>query len=304
MIELNKEKRAIFESLTDKDIMSNKCKNYISVTDVKTMLSSPFDGDTIAQGLVDKYYDMPSSKYYHMSKEQILESWSQKGQISMQYGRLLDECAEQLLEVRDEDEYEMFLMDNNYDDDDRFKGNVDAMQEFIETITKSGDVEYIGREIPVCYHIDNKIKPDEADNGYYLKGRIDALFYNKRTNKYIIIDWKSDEKIYTEPDKWSKPCLGPGAGHYQISWVLYTYQLYSYKMALLQNWLKDIEPDNIDVYICNCPHKPYKDEHAIYKDKKFVLLPPAFKYNSEKLNKAYLFAIKKKLLMLKKDKNK
>lgn len=42
--------------------MSNKVKNYISVTDVKSMLSPPFDGDTIAQNLVDKYYNVPDSK--------------------------------------------------------------------------------------------------------------------------------------------------------------------------------------------------------------------------------------------------
>lgn len=303
MININKEKREIFESLSDKDIMANKVKNYISVTDIKAMLSSPFDGDTIAQNLVDKYYNVPDSKYYKMSKEAILESWAYKGQVSMQYGQLLDECAEQLLEKQDEDEYEMFLMDNNYDDDDRFKGNVDAMQEFIDTVIKSSDdIEYIGREIPVCYHIDNKIKPDEQDKGYYVKGRIDALFYNKKKDRYIIIDWKSDEKIETETTKWSKPCLGPAMGHAQISWNLYTYQLYTYKMALLQNWLKDVDESKIDVFICNCPYKQYNDEHAVYKDKKFVLLPPAFKFNQEHLNKVYLFAIKKKLLMLKKDK--
>ena len=115
----NKEKyNEVFGKFTDKDVMNgkvdnhSKCENYISVTDVKAMVSSPFDSDGIASNLVNKYYNDSTSKYYHLSKEQILESWSNKGALSMEYGKLLDECANQLLEVQDDEEYEMFLLDN------------------------------------------------------------------------------------------------------------------------------------------------------------------------------------------------
>lgn len=303
----------IFGKFTDKDVMSgnvdghSKCENYISVTDVKAMLSTPFDGDKVASGLVDKYYNDPTSKYYKLTKEQILESWSNKGAISMEYGRLLDECANQLLEVQDEDEWEMFLLDNNYDDDDRFKGNVDAMNSFISRLSKpslnknESDIEYIGREIPVCYEIQDE---DCNNTGKYVKGRMDALFYNKELNKYIIVDWKSDEKIDTMPTRWTKNCLGAAKDFPQISWYLYSIQLYTYKMALLQTWLKDVDPSNIECFICNCPKTPYTDEHDetrnLTASVPYNLYKMAFDYDTSLLNKIYSFALKKKLLQLKK----
>lgn len=306
----NKEKyNEVFGKFTDKDVMDgkvdkhSKCENYISVTDVKAMVSSPFDSDGIATNLVNKYYNDPTSKWYKLSKEQILESWSNKGALSMEYGKLLDECANQLLEVQDDEEYEMFLLDNNYDDDERFKGNVDAMNAFIDRLAKrnkngenkENEIEFIGREIPVCY---------EIEDGKYVKGRIDALFYNKFTKDWIIVDWKSDEKIETNTTKWTKSCLGPAKNYPQISWYLYSIQLYTYKMALLQTWLKDVDQSHIKCFICNCPKTPYTDEHDETKNLTtsvpYNLYKMAFEYEPETLNKIYSFALKKKLLQIRK----
>ena len=294
----NKEKNKYFlEEVTDKMVMDgqtgrNKCTGYISVSDVKTMVTTPFDSENVASGLVERYYNDSSSRYYQQTKEQILASWDKKAKQSLHYGQLLDKCAEKLLEndVNSEEDFEMFLLDNNYDDDSQLQSMVGAMQDFLNLLeTKHGsDYEFIGREIPVAYEIGD-------NSGKYVKGRIDALFYNKKTNKYIIIDWKSDDRLEEIPNKWTVKCLGPAADYYQLNYYTYTMQLYSYKLALLQSWLTDKTEDDIQVFICNCPKVQLTGEQ-----RKFKLFQPAFDLNKEQMDKIYDFAFKKKSLLWKK----
>lgn len=275
------------------NIKDNYLSNVISVSKVKTLIAPKFDGDKVASGLVERYFNDSSSQYYQMTKENILESWSSKGATSIEYGKLLDSTAEQIFEVQDEDELEMFTLDNNYDNDDRFKNIVDTLIEFNNDLSNKGYIEYVGREIPIYY---NNIEDDLT-----VIGRIDALFYNSKSKKWMIIDWKSDEQIKTTVNKYTEHCLGPAKTLYNLSWYLYTLQLHTYKAALLQNYLpEETTQEQVEVYVCNIPQKPYEDKNDLVLNRHpYKLFGEAFNYDEEFLNKIYQFSYKKDKLLKK-----
>lgn len=280
-LNINKEKRNIINQLFGEKAYT---ENYVTVSDVKTLVCDKFDSDKVAGELEEKNFNNPDSKYYQMTKEQILESWNEKAKLSMNYGKLLDSAAEQLLEVRSEDEWEMFLLDNNYDCDEKFSAPVDAIQSFLKDCANKG-IEYVGREIPIAYNVEGV---------GYVRGRIDCLLYNKEKDKFIIIDWKTDDSIDTMPNRWTKPCLGPASAILQLNSQTYTLQVYSYKAALLQTVLKGTDPNKIQCFICNCP------KYKVDGTAKYTLYPAQFDYNEEQLNKIYSFCIKKKSILNKK----
>lgn len=282
-LKINEEQREKIAPLFSSGISA---KNFVSVSEVKTLVSDKFDSDGVAQKLYEDNFNNTNSKYYGMTKQEILDSWEKKAKLSCDYGKLLDSTAEHLLETRNEDEYEMFLLDYSYEDDESFKNEVDGITSFLETCALGG-AEYIAREIPVCYKVD-----DDS----VVKGRLDCLLYNPKKGNYIIIDWKSDDKIQTEADRWTKNCLGAAKDYLQINSHLYTLQLYTYKAALLQSVLKGVDPDKVLCFVCNCP----KHEVAGYPNK-FKLYEAAFPYDEEKLNKIYSYCIKKKALSKKQE---
>lgn len=271
----------------NENIKNNYLSNVISVSKVKTLIAPKFDGETIAAGLESRYFNDPTSKYYKMSKESILESWADKGAVSMEYGKLLDSTVEQVLEIQDEEEFEMFTLDNNYEYDERFTRIVDTFMGFYIDLVNKAYIEYVGREIPIYYN--------NTENDLSVIGRIDALFYNSKTNKWMIIDWKSDDQIKTMVNRYTEHCLGPAKPLYNLSWYLYTIQLHTYKAALLQNYLPEgTKTEDVEVYICNIPQKPYQDENDLAKNKHdYKLFGEAFKYDEELLNKIYAFSLKK-----------
>ena len=278
------------------NIKDNYLSNVISVSKIKTLIVPKFDGETVAAGLESRYFNDPTSKYYQRTKETILESWADKGAESKEYGKLLDSTVEQILEIQDEEEFEMFILDNNYEYDERFAEIVDTFMKFYTDLFNKGYIEYVGREIPVYYN--------NPGNDLSVIGRIDALFYNRKANKWMIIDWKSDEKIKTDVNCYTERCLGPAKSLYNLSWYLYTIQLHTYKAALLQNYLPEgTKPEDVEVYICNIPQKPYQDENDLVKNNhNYKLFGEAFNYDEELLNKIYVFSMKKDKLSKKKNK--
>lgn len=281
-LNINEEQRAHIAPLFS---MAPPEGNYITVSEMKTLITDKFDSDAVAADLERKNFNKPDSKYYNMTKEQILESWSKKAADAVNYGKMLDSVAEAVLEDRDELSYDELLLDNNYDDDARCESVVDAFNEFISKCA-SASIEYIAREIPVCY------KPDGCN--MYMKGRIDCLLYNKKTNKYIIIDWKTDDTIETEPNRWTKQCLGAARDFMQLSLHTYSLQVYSYKAALLQTVLKDVNPDDIVCCICNCPKSGNEGKRA-------RVYTAYGEYDKNVLDKIYCFCAKKKAIMLKRN---
>lgn len=266
----------------------------LSISNALNMLLTPFDSEGVSQKVYENHYDNPQSEYYHMTAEQIREAWSAKGATSTHYGSLLDDYIGCIL-TGNENDLRLFKLDNGYDYDERLHGLCDSFDNFYSVLSKSGDTEFIDREKYLYLKVKNPFHNEEGQNEYmYMYGRFDALFRNKRTGKYILIDWKSSGTVDKVADKWTKKMLGPMFKYPQLNWYQYTLQLYFYKQALLNSGYlpKGTSPDDIVVMIVNLPGKIIEGCGQNYQ-----IHQGAIPYNETELNNFYEFAIKKYILL-------
>ena len=266
----------------------------LSISNALNMLLTPFDSEGVSQKVYENHYDNPQSEYYHMTAEQIREAWSAKGATSTHYGSLLDDYIGCIL-TGNENDLRLFKLDNGYDYDERLHGLCDSFDNFYSGLSKSGDTEFIDREKYLYLKVKNPFHNEEGQNEYmYMYGRFDALFRNKRTGKYILIDWKSSGTVDKVADKWTKKMLGPMFKYPQLNWYQYTLQLYFYKQALLNSGYlpEGTSPDDIVVMIVNLPGKIIEGCGQNYQ-----IHQGAIPYNETELNNFYEFAIKKYILL-------
>lgn len=269
----------------------------ISISAINGYLAPPFDKEGVARKCEEKG-KTKQCQWIGMTAEQIMQLWEDKAAVSRDYGKRLDSYVEAKLEG-DEDDMEMWNLDNDKEGDARLKSHCDAFDQFYCRIMKSGDVVYVGREIEVY----NELATDKGQQ-FYVKGRLDALFYNKRTDTWIIIDWKSNECISTRGDRWTEHLLGPAKNLLNLDWNTYTLQVYNYKEALLKHYLPEgTDPSHVQCMIVNLPKAPYENpDAAIGKGEVYKAYMPAFPYNQDFINKVYVFGFKKDQLMKKKQK--
>ena len=266
----------------------------LSISNALNMLLTPFDSEGVSQKVYENHYDNPQSEYYHMTAEQIREAWSAKGATSTHYGSLLDDYIGCIL-TGNENDLRLFKLDNGYDYDERLHGLCDSFDNFYSVLSKSGDTEFIDREKYLYLKVKNPFHNEEGQNEYmYMYGRFDALFRNKRTGKYILIDWKSSGTVDKVADKWTKKMLGPMFKYPQLNWYQYTLQLYFYKQALINSGYlpEGTSPDDIVVMIVNLPGKIIEGCGQNYQ-----IHQGAIPYNETELNNFYEFAIKKYILL-------
>ena len=266
----------------------------LSISNALNMFLTPSDSEGVSQKVYENHYDNPQSEYYHMTAEQIREAWSAKGATSTHYGSLLDNYIGCIL-TGNENDLRLFKLDNGYDYDERLHGLCDSFDNFYSVLSKSGDTEFIDREKYLYLKVKNPFHNEEGQNEYmYMYGRFDALFRNKRTGKYILIDWKSSGTVDKVADKWTKKMLGPMFKYPQLNWYQYTLQLYFYKQALLNSGYlpEGTSPDDIVVMIVNLPGKIIEGCGQNYQ-----IHQGAIPYNETELNNFYEFAIKKYILL-------
>lgn len=261
----------------------------VSISNALDMLFTPFDSEGVAQNTYNKHFDNPESEYYQMTVQQILDKWSAKGAESCKYGSLLDDYIGATL-TGTENDLRLFKLDNGYDFDERLHGLCDSFDNFYSVMSKSGDTEFIAREKYLYLKTKNPITKEDT----YLYGRFDALFRNKRTGKYILIDWKSSGTIDKVPTKWTKKMLGPMFKYPQLNWYRYTLQLYFYKQALIESEYvpADTKPEDIVVMIVNLPGKVIPECRQNYQ-----IHQGAMPYDTNMLNEFYKFAIQKFMIL-------
>lgn len=280
----------ISENLVEKisqlnENFENEMQNHLSISQVLGMLQEPFDSKGVAQKTYDKHFNNPESQYYHMTVVEIMEAWSAKGAESCKYGSLLDDYIGMNLNKEPEAKFEMWKLDNNYEYDERLLGLCNSFDHFMEFINKSGDMKFVARELPLYYKV--------PDTDYYIKGRFDALFYNTRTNKYVIIDWKSSGNVDKKKGPWTKQLFGPMMKYPALNWYTYTTQVHFYKLALLDSGYlpEGVTEDDIEVLIVQLPGHECADgnDYEIHKQ--------AFEFDKNLLLKLFAFAIKKNELL-------
>lgn len=281
----------IMQKLDFSNINIDKTLPKISITDVLNSLEHPFDQQGVAEKTFNKHFNNPDSEYYHMTIEQIIEKWSAKGAESCHYGSLLDDYIGTILTGNDND-LRLYKLDNAYDYDERLHGLCDSFDNFYKLIMKSGDMEFIDREKDVYLKAEVINPKTNLLTEYYIKGRFDALFYNKRTNKWVVIDWKSSGSIDKVPTKWTNKFLGPMFKWPELNYYRYTNQLHFYKKALLKNYLPEgTKEDDVVVMIVNLPGKIIQESGQNY-----MTHLAGMSYNSELLDEIFKFAMTKKLL--------
>ena len=257
----------------------------VSISNALDMLFTPFDSEGVAQNTYNKHFNNPESEYYQLTVQQILDKWSAKGAESCKYGSLLDDYIGATL-TGTENDIKLFKLDNGYDFDERLHGLCDSFDNFYSVMSKSGDTEFIDREKYLYLKTKNPITKEDT----YLYGRFDALFRNKRTGKYILIDWKSSGTIDKVPTKWTKKMLGPMFKYPQLNWYRYTLQLYFYKQALIESGYvpSDTKPEDI----VNLPGKVIPECGQNYQ-----IHQGAIPYDTNILNEFYKFAIQKFIIL-------
>ena len=270
----------------------------ISISNVLDTLERPFDRDAVAEKTFNKHYNNPKSEYYHMTIEQIIDKWSAKGAESCRYGSMLDDYIGTILTGNDND-LKLFKLNNAYDYDERLHGLCDSFDNFYSLMMKSGDMVFVDRERDVYLKtkILNPVTNNEED--YYIKGRFDALFFNRRTHKWVIIDWKSSGSIDKTPNRWTEKFLGPMFKWPALNYYRYTNQLHFYKKALLENYLPiGTSADDVVVMIINLPGKVIQESNQNY-----MTHLAGMTYDPILLDSIFQFAIAKKILENKQEDN-
>ena len=271
----------------------------ISISAILGYIAHPFERDKVIELTYNKHHDNPNSQYYQMTREQIGEMWEAKGAESCKYGSLLDDYIGINL-TKTAADLRLFKLDNGYDYDERLHGLCDSFDNFYSILSKSGDTVFVDREREVFIKVKNPNFGEEGQTEYmYVKGRFDALFYNKRTNKWIVIDWKSSGTIDKVASKWTKKFLGPMFQFPELNYYSYTLQLHFYKKALIENYLPAGTTENdVVVMIVNLPGKMIDEVGTNFQTHK-----EAMAYNSERLNQVFDFAIQKDYLTKQAKKN-
>jgi hypothetical protein len=176
----------------------------------------------------------------------------------------------------------MWKLDNNYDYDVRLQNNCSSFDEFYKLF--SPKYEFVAREVDIYFKVPN--------TNYYIKGRLDALFVNKQTGKYLVIDWKTSGTIDKRTTQWTKNLKGPALNLPALNWYTYTMQVYFYKTGLIEsNYLPEgTTLDDVDVAIVDLPGKKldngYNWEYNL----------PAFPYDKDFMIQVFNFATKRKEL--------
>ena len=271
-------------------------KPRLSISQIIGMLEKPFDRENVAQKTYNKYHDDQNSEYYGLTVQQIIEKWENKGATSRSYGSLLDDYIGTILE-KSENDLTLFKLDNDFENDERLRNLCSSFDNFLYVMSQSGDMLYVAREKSIYHKVEitNPDNPSETIT-YYIKGRFDALFYNKRTKKWIIIDWKTSESIDKFPSRWTEKLLGPMNKFPALNYYTYTTQLYSYKKTLLEDGYlpEGTKDEDVIVMIVNLPGKNIEDT-----GRNWATHQAAYQYDSELLDKLYKYAIQKDYLLKK-----
>lgn len=273
-----------------KDIPAHK---KISVSACIDFLHEEFDREKVAEKCSKKGFNDPNSKYYQKTASDIIDDWEAKRQVSLAYGKNMDNIIEILLSQTNDSEKAKAI--DNWKDEVAYDYNPDMQSlltgfiQFLNFLNESGDYDFVSREKHIYY---------ETPNGNVISGRYDALFekhlnansaFDNKTPRYdlLIIDYKTNESIDTK-NSYGKKMYGPCFNLDDCSLNHYTVQLYAYYSALVHTY-HIIQPEHCNVAIVQFHKKP--NQNGVY----FTIHAAGFPYNKERFDQIVDYAIAKRL---------
>lgn len=228
----------LFEKLTAFDgiVFSEDHHSYVfdgvpmeSVTKIAGSVKKPFDAPMIAKLKAAKNVAAGDTS---CTPEKLLAEWAMTNKISTVKGTICHEYIENYL-AHKVHPYPVDIVRTNFGSSDPVKDKVSAvcglMRKFCSDIR--------GKMLPV------KSELVVGDKDMRLCGMIDQLFWNKKSGRFEIWDWKTNSKF--EVDSPYK-LIGAAAGRPDCELVNYSIQLGLYRRILSKNTGIDIG----DCYLC------------------------------------------------------
>ena len=234
-------------------------KQLESVSNITHLFTPKFDAAAKSQEMYEKYYNDPTSKYYQMTQQQILEQWTVIKDTACYNGTNVHEFGESCF-------YFMTYQDDKilHNFKDRLNGD-----EFNSINEKEDAVVKFWNDLPQCFvPIASENQVCREDLGY--SGTFDLLFYydaeldNKTPDKsgFVIFDYKTNKDLYKNFR--GERMLYPFNDLLNCSFNVYQLQLSLYQLALEPIgfkvigrriiWLKDdssYEKINTNLYTYN-----------------------------------------------------
>jgi hypothetical protein len=202
-------------------------KQLESVSNITHLFTPKFDAAVKSQEMYEKYYNDPTSKYYQMTQQQILEQWTVIKDTACDNGTNVHEFGESCF-------YFMTYQDDKIlpNFKDRLNGD-----EFNSINEKEDAVVKFWNDLPQCFvPIASENQVCREDLGY--SGTFDLLFYydaeldNKTPDKsgFVIFDYKTNKDLYKNFR--GERMLYPFNELLNCSFNVYQLQLSLYQLAL------------------------------------------------------------------------
>jgi hypothetical protein len=219
-----------------------KNKKLESVSNVCKRFKEPFDKKEKAQGCFEKYFDNPSSEYYQMTTQQILEQWNRISETACCFGTKKHTFGEDIFYLVTEqyDKIERNLVDGNLIPEDEEENNVikfwnDLPDNYIPILSEcKGYLEDKG----VAGTFDNLFAID--GNG---KLSQNLILTDYKTNKNLFNQFQDEMLLYPFED------LPADNFHlYNIQLSLYALCLNKVKCKVIGRRLIYLRGDNYSIY--------------------------------------------------------
>lgn len=258
--------KSLYNTFNIKPLSVSKCLTYVK---------PEFDQQAKAESCSQKGFNDPNSQYYQKTPDDIIKMWTDKSDTSKHYGSLLDDYIGMILNKLDK-ELAIWKLDHGFDYDDRLQNICKGFDQFYTLLSSNTDYQYVTRELSMY------ILSQDTQNP--IVGRFDCLFYSQSLNKFMIVDWKTTEKIPSS-SSFGK-MLGPCFKLDDCKHNEYTIQTHFYKKALNETY-SIADYNNIDCYICQMLQTP--DNNG----KNFFLHKENFAFDTKLLNKIIDHGFKK-----------
>lgn len=202
-------------------------KQLESVSNITHLFIPKFDVESKSREMYEKYYNDQSSKYYHMTQDEILEQWNAIKDAACDHGTNVHEFGESCF---------YFV---TYQDDKilpEFKDRING-DEFYSTSPKEDAVVKFWTDLPKCFvPIASENQVCREDLGY--SGTFDLLFYydaeldGKSDDKsgFVIFDYKTNKDLYKNFK--GERMFSPFNDLLNCSFNVYQLQLSLYQLAL------------------------------------------------------------------------